>query len=494
MSNLPTFRNFLDSKTADRWLKDEFGERQGRVEGFKRWYRQTGEAGEIYPSQGLLGTPYDYLEYLGKTMMAEEELWEVLKVRRYILEVFNHPERLEYLDTIENKKFKPLKKLSSSVMEYAADSGLALSIGDLGSVVVGTERSRASRRMLLKHGPFLVLGKKARLPFASGAMPDVFGAPAALATVAMCHGLAGIPRNGVFSDCQRQADLAKATFEWMDQEPLLLNRKDKKQILKRWKQNIMGVVETEIDSGLKRIEALYKVGVRAFRIYSPEPGSDAVLMVQKVRAVFGKRIEIFAGQVASVDQAKALEDAGANGLYVGIGGGGRCITAVRSSSVVDWPNLLWQFRGQIAIPVIVEGGASDNVGTTLLLGGSGIGVSRAAAGGTIESPGGLMYWVNKKGEWFKPYGGEASARTKFQDGKMLGLGMPAFVEGETTKAIKSFVPYVKPTVAANMYFLVEDLILSLVFRGARSVEELQNINPSPLRRLTANGETQQQTH
>lgn len=41
---------------------------------FKRWYEQTGEFEEIYPSQGLLKTPYDFLEHLGKTLMPEDEL------------------------------------------------------------------------------------------------------------------------------------------------------------------------------------------------------------------------------------------------------------------------------------------------------------------------------------------------------------------------------------------------------------------------------------
>jgi len=193
-------------------------------------------------------------------------------------------------------------------------------------------------------------------------------------------------------------------------------------------------------------------------------------------------------------QAKELEEAGADGLYIGIGGGGRCTTSVRSGSVVGWPELLWQLRGAVNIPVIVEGGASTQIGVTLALGASGIGISRIVGGGTIESPGGLLYLVNKEGEWFKPYGGEASARTKYQDKKMLACNLPAFVEGETTKAIKSYIPHIHPTMAQNTLFLLEDLILSLVFRGVTKIEDLQALNPSPLRRITLYGFEQQNTH
>lgn len=460
---------------------------------FERWYRETGESGEIYPSQGLLLTPFDYLPSLGKTILSDKALWDTLQVRWYLLELMNHPTRVEALLQTEALGFTAPKKLESRVMDYAQESGLALAVGDLGAAVVGHTHSRVSRRELLSKGPFVCLGKYARIPFVSGAMPDVFGAPAAIATMAMCHALSSVPRNGVFSDMHRQADLVKATFDWMRKEEFILDRKDKRQLLQRWKRNVMGVVETE-SVGMKRAALLFEQGVRTFRVYSPEPGNDVVELVQKLRKEYGATIEIFAGQVTDLDQAKRLEEEQVDGLYVGIGGGGRCITAVRSGSVVDWPNLLWQMRGEIGVPVIVEGGASDHVGVSMLLGATGIGVSRIAAGGTIESPGGLMYLVDRDGVWFKPYGGEASARTKYQDNKMLALGIPAFVEGETTKARKAYIKHVRATIVDNLYFLLEDLVLSLVFRGVASISDLQAIDPSPLRRLTHAGVIQQNTH
>jgi len=325
-------------------------------------------------------------------------------------------------------------------------------------------------------------------------MPDIFGAPAALATLAQSHGLACIPRNGPFSEVKRQASLASAAFAWLKGEPILEGRSDKEVLLKKWQHNLVGVIESSMRTGLGRAQALHKVGIRSFRIYSPEPGNDAVVILRKLRKIYGNKIEVFAGQVADLKQAKELEEAGADGLYIGIGGGGRCTTSVRSGSVVGWPELLWQLRGAVNIPVIVEGGASTQIGVTLALGASGIGISRIVGGGTIESPGGLLYLVNKEGEWFKPYGGEASARTKYQDKKMLACNLPAFVEGETTKAIKSYIPHIHPTMAQNTLFLLEDLILSLVFRGVTKIEDLQALNPSPLRRITLYGFEQQNTH
>ena len=116
------------------------------------------------------------------------------------------------------------------------------------------------------------------------------------------------------------------------------------------------------------------------------------------------------------------------------------------------------------------------------------------SGGTIESPGGALYCMDKKGRLFKPYGGEASARTKYLDGKLLPFQIPSFVEGETTKAEKSYVKYVYPTLTYNLHILNEDAILALVFRNVESIHELQNLEPSPLRQNTSFGSLQQHTH
>ncbi len=494
MATIP-FKHLLDAEYGEKFLHRLLKPyEKNRRELFQRWYNQTGEATEVYPSQGLLLTPFDYLNFVGKTLLPETELWPTLKVRSYVLEIFNHPDRIKALQATSKQPFIPPPKVTSKVMEKALRDDFFLSVRDLGLVIIGSDGHRIARRELLQQGPFLKLGKYARIPFSGGAMPDIFGAPAALATMAACHALACIPRNGAFSDINRQADLAQAAWNWLEDEPMLNNRTDKDTLLKLWRRNFVGVVEPDIKQGLKRARKLFEVGIRTFRVYSPEPGRDAEHTVKELRSAFGAEVEIFAGQVTGVDQAQRLHKAGTDGLYVGVGGGGRCTTAAKSDSAVDWPELVWQLRGEIDLPIIVEGGASDHIGVTLALGASGIGTTRMAGGGTIESPGGLLYLVNQNNQWFKPYGGEASARTKYQDGKMMACHIPAFVEGETTMAFKSYIPHIRPTLAQNMLFSVEELILSLVFRGCKNLNEFHALDPNPLRRITYWGNFQQNTH
>lgn len=492
-----TFSSFRDNKLWENYIKDKLSSFEKNIpEYLKYWYTESHENEGSYPSQGMLFTPFDFLKSTQKAMLPVERMLEILRVRQYFLEIFNHPERIEELKKIQKEKFISPPKVKSKVMERLIADGVAASISDLGTRVVGSQETRVSRKRRLKHGPFVKLGKYARSPLVGSAMPDVWGSVYAISTMAQCLSLVGVPRNGPFNKITQQVDLVVEVFKALEESEVLIGRtsNQKKSLIEIWKRNVMGVIDADPKKALVRTKALYKAGVRTFRVYSPEPGTGPVKTVKALRKHYGDKIEIFVGQVVDALQAEQLEEAGADGLYIGIGGGGRCITGVRSGSVVDWPVLLWEMRGKINIPVIVEGGASDHIATTLALGATGIGVSRIAGGGTIESPGGMLYCIDEKGRYFKPYGGEASARTKFLDDKMLPFDMPSFVEGETRRAYMGHLGYGEPTIPFNIHNLTEDIILSLVFRASETIQNFQAIDPSPIRQNTQQGAFSQNTH
>jgi hypothetical protein len=429
-------------------------------------------------------------------MLAQDTLLQTLRLRYFFLALFNHPYRTHFLEVTTKGEFRAPKKISCRAIDTAITSGLSLSIGDLGASVDEGMKKRIGRTERYAQGPFVKLGRQARTLFSGSASPDVWNSAAALATMAASHCIAALPRNGVTSKVERQADLAKETFSWLAEmeKTILEGHPEKEMVARHWRNNIVGTIEASPAKAVERAKILNKAGVKTLRVYSPEPNADTIETVRLLRKEFGDEVEVFAGQTVSVKQAVALEKAGADGLYVGIGGGGRCITGVRSGSVIDWPGLLWQLRGEIEIPIIAEGGASDHIAVSVLLGASGISVSRVAAGGTIESPGGALFCVDEDGKLFKPYGGEASARTKYLDGKLLPFNVPAFVEGETARAQISYVPYVLPTLTYNLHLLIEDSILAMVFRNVKSVQELQAIDPSPLRQATGFDSYQRSTH
>ncbi len=461
-----------------------------------KWYSFSKENGDVYPDQGLVRTPYDHLNYRSSQMLPYEKTIETLRLRLFFLEMFNHQYRINFLRETDKKPYTAPEKIDCLAIETAKKTGLSLSIGDIGASVVGSQKERQSRTLRYAQGPFVKIGKHARMIFVGSDSPDVWNTSAAISTMAASHCLATVPRNGVLVDIKRQTDLAKKVFADLKElkDLILSKRTDKDEVYGYWKRNVGGVIEATHEKALIRATELYKAGIRTFRIYSPEPGMEIIKTTKMLRKRFGSEIEIFTGQIVDVEQAKQVEAAGADGIFVGIGGGGRCITGVRSGSVIDWPMLVWELRGEIKIPVIVEGGASDHIALTLLLGAAGIGVSRVVSGGTIESPGGLLYCADNNGKLYKPYGGEASARTKFLENKVLPFEIPSFVEGETSKSELSFIEHALPTLTYNLHHLNEEAILAMVFRNVASIADLHNINPSPLKRSTNFDSQQRQTH
>ncbi|HVO41052.1 MAG TPA: IMP dehydrogenase [Aggregatilineales bacterium] len=486
------FEDMLNPETAEPYICERLAPFEQTVDDYLRpWRKESME--KTYPSQGLIRTSYDDLDYVGQVQFPEEKMVEILRVRAYLLEVFNHPDRLAALQRETETNRPMLPAVRSNAIETLQHQGTAISIADLGAVVLYPQgrSDRISRKQRLREGPFVKIGRSAHSPFVGSAMPDVFGSVPAIATMAASHSLVCLPRNAVFVNIQRQADLAATALRWLDEEPILNGRPDRDALLELWRGNIIGTVEASPDKALRRAEALYKAGIRKFRPYSPEPGPGPEQTTQALRRAFGDDVELFVGQIVDVDQARRVEEAGADALYIGIGGGGRCKTGPRSGTVIDWPELLWSLRGRTTLPIVVEGGASEHVAETLLAGASGIGVSRMAAGGTIEAPGGGKFFTDHQGRLFKPYGGEASARTKVLEGKMLAFGIPMFPEGETAPA---FAMQQHPTITLNLYHLCEAAVLALVFRGVSDIYSLQSLDPSPLRLKTAAGAQIQKPH
>lgn len=490
------FLNLRSPEYGEKFIREKIDPLIKDETYLKTWQEFSVEAENVYPDQGLLQTEYDHLDVLGTKKLSPETILKTLELRLYFLYMFNHPYRIQYLDMAEKYPFIPPQEVNCPAIEKAAEEGLSLSIGDLGATVVGTKNERQSRTERYAEGPFVKLGKHARTIFTGSDSPDVWNSSESIATMAASLSLATISRNGLMVDVKRQADLAEKTFNKLKEmrDFILDGRSDKDKVYQYWCNNVGAVLESNFDKAVFRLIALYKKGVRTFKIYSPEPGSEIVTTTEKLRKIFGDEIEIIAGQVVDVEQAKRLEACGANAIVVGIGGGGRCITGIRSGSVVDWPMLIWNLRGKIGIPVIADGGASDHIAETLLLGASGIQTSRVVAGGTIESPGGFLYYVNQDGTYFKPYGGEASARTKLLEGKMLPLGIPSFVEGKTSEARISYIEHALPTLTDNLHNKTEEAILAMVFRNAKDLYSLHSINPSPLRRISQQDILQRQTH
>jgi IMP dehydrogenase len=160
---------------------------------------------------------------------------------------------------------------------------------------------------------------------------------------------------------------------------------------------------------LTRVEALSKASVDAIIIDTAHGHTKSVIEVlEKVKTTFTK-IDIIVGNIATKEAAKAIIDAGADAVKVGIGPGSICTTRViagigvpQLTAVMD----VSQVCIKSDIPLIADGGVrySGDIVKALVAGASTVMLGSIIAG-VEEAPGQTIIYEGRK---FKSYRGMGS--------------------------------------------------------------------------------------
>lgn len=473
--------------------------------------------------QQLRLTPFDNIEGMRVDIVPDYivETWG--KLHEYNLELANHPARIMAMKAVEERGFQPPQPLDEdNIVERAYNEGTILQPSDMGHNVdmkyLDEERlakwntmSPEERQQIIEEleqdsqvhrseqfalGLPVMLGKQARSFFGGAAMPDINGSVMSLATQAMMHMRVDIPEVGYFSDPTRGAALARTVFDYMDNHPILDNYspEDQEWLKQHWRRNIFGALEVGTDKALRRAEILAKAGVESFRIYGHTQGGDVIKTTRAMRQHF-PQADLAASQITDLQIAFAVWNEGADSIITGVGSGGRCTTADQAQSIPA--NALFPVLARkhgFGIPIIAEGGAIDEPVIAALIGLSGVNGSGSIGGGALESPGGAIY-LHKDGRYYKPYGGEASPRTKWLSGRTFPTGLPYFPEGEQT--FKELDPETC-SIAEKVMRHQQRFILGPVMlrRDATPyiIEAVQNMSPSPLYRKSPTTFELQRTH
>ncbi|MBL8722522.1 MAG: IMP dehydrogenase [Planctomycetes bacterium] len=195
---------------------------------------------------------------------------------------------------------------------------------------------------------------------------------------------------------------------------------------------------------------------------------DTVAAIKK-----GFAIPVVAGNVGTYDGAKALIEAGADGVKVGIGPGSICTTRiVTGCGVPQLTAVLEAVRAcsPAGVPVIADGGVrqSGDIVKALAAGASSVMLGSLLAG-TEESPGETILF---RGRQFKTVRGMGSL------GAMEAGSADRYAQGEVREKMKfvpegveGMVPY-KGAVADFVYQLVGGLRSGMGYCGARTLPEL----------------------
>ncbi len=247
------------------------------------------------------------------------------------------------------------------------------------------------------------------------------------------------------------------------------------------------------DDGVKRAEALFDAGVDIIVVDTSHGHSEGVLKsVDRIRRL-SNYTQIVAGNVVTADGAKALIDAGADSIKVGIGPGSICTTRVVAG--VGMPQLSAIFDCVEAcrkqnVPVIADGGVkySGDLAKAIAAGAECAMIGSLLAG-TDEAPGEVYLY---EGRSYKSYRGmgslgamaRGSADRYFQQevADILKL-VPEGIEGQ--------VPYKGP-VGNVIHQLVGGLRAAMGYTGARNIADFQK--NAKFVRVTGAGQRESHVH
>ncbi|AUH34916.1 IMP dehydrogenase [Paracoccus tegillarcae] len=225
------------------------------------------------------------------------------------------------------------------------------------------------------------------------------------------------------------------------------------------------------NEGFERSQALIDAGVDMVVIDTAHGHSDSVAMaVERVKNI-SNEVQVVAGNVATAEATRALIDAGADAVKVGIGPGSICTTRIVAGVGVPQLTAIMDAAGAAGdIPIIADGGikSSGDFAKAIAAGASCAMVGSAIAG-TDESPGEVILY---QGRSYKSYRGmgslgamaRGSADRYFQKDAASDKLVPEGIEGQ--------VPYKGPATAV-IHQLVGGLRAAMGYTGNATVDQMR---------------------
>jgi len=244
--------------------------------------------------------------------------------------------------------------------------------------------------------------------------------------------------------------------------------------------------------GELRAAALIAAGVDAVVVDTAHGHSQNVLAtVRRIKDAF-PQVDVIAGNIATAAAVRALFEAGADAVKVGIGPGSICTTRVVAGVGMPQFSALLDCTAaarELGIPVIADGGVrfSGDLVKALAAGANTVMIGSLLAG-TEEAPGDVVLF---QGRSYKTYRGMGSL------GAMQRGSKDRYFQENTTdnrklvpEGVEGRVPY-KGSLAATVHQLVGGLRSGMGYTGSQDLEALQK---AQFVRITAAGLTESHVH
>lgn len=249
------------------------------------------------------------------------------------------------------------------------------------------------------------------------------------------------------------------------------------------------------DDSNDRIEMLTQSGVDVIVIDTAHAHTKSVIdHVQETKQKYPD-LELIVGNIVTGEAAKALVDAGANAVKVGIGPGSICTTRVVAG--VGMPQItaisdVYEAIGKQGVPIIADGGIrySGDISKAIAAGASTIMVGSLFAG-TDESPGEVELY---QGRSFKAYRGMGSIGAMAQKHGSSDRYFQGDIESAdklVPEGIEGRVPCKGP-LTNNIEQLIGGLRQSMGYTGCKNIKELQT--KTEFVRITDAGKKESHVH
>ncbi|WP_292036957.1 MULTISPECIES: IMP dehydrogenase [unclassified Brevundimonas] len=236
---------------------------------------------------------------------------------------------------------------------------------------------------------------------------------------------------------------------------------------------LVGAASTVGDAGYERAMALAEAGVDVVVIDTAHGHSASVAQVVERIKRENNRLQIIAGNVATYDATRALIDAGADAVKVGIGPGSICTTRIVAG--VGVPQLTAIMDSARAAKgtgatVIADGGIkySGDMAKAIAAGAS-VAMMGSMFAGTDESPGEVFLYQGRSYKSYRGMGsvgamGAGSADRYFQKEVSSEKLVPEGIEGQTAY---------KGPIAPVIHQMVGGLRASMGYVGGATIPDFQ---------------------
>ncbi|TYO84637.1 IMP dehydrogenase [Oceanicella actignis] len=256
-----------------------------------------------------------------------------------------------------------------------------------------------------------------------------------------------------------------------DLEKAVLNPQACKDALGRLR---VAAATTVGDAGFERSLALIDAEVDLIVIDTAHGHSASVARaVERIKA-HDSRVQVAAGNVATAEATRALIDAGADAVKVGIGPGSICTTRIVAGVGVPQLTAIMdcaEAASRAGVPIIADGGIkfSGDLAKAIAAGASCAMIGSMLAG-TDEAPGELILY---QGRSYKAYRGMGSVGAMARGSADRYFQKEAATDKLVPEGIEGQVPY-KGAVSGVLHQLTGGLRAAMGYTGNRTIDEMRS--------------------